>query len=253
MKKNIIIAIVYLTLLCTFSSCNKEAQNWDKKIKENIIGKWMSVKDNGTEILTNEREIQTYFTDGNCTVSISTSDIWLSKIEWKYSVENGKILRNTTNNSDIQALAVESIDNDKVVFSYIKSVLYPQLASETPKEYAKINIDYSSAILGLWEGVKFEGEETYGDANHRWEYRIDGTYTYYEKVGDDWQPSTDIMNAYFVDGKYLATMWKETENVTLREWWDIEVCNEIEMVWTSLRQREDGTRYTQKFILKKIN
>ena len=32
------------------------------------------------------------------------------------------------------------------------------------------------------------GDETYGDANHRIEYKADGTYTYYEKDGESWVP-----------------------------------------------------------------
>lgn len=37
----------------------------------------------------------------------------------------------------------------------------------------------------MWEGQKVIGSETYGNADHRIEYKADGSYDYYNKSGDD--------------------------------------------------------------------
>ena len=37
----------------------------------------------------------------------------------------------------------------------------------------------------MWEGQKVIESETYGNADHRIEYKADGSYDYYNKSGDD--------------------------------------------------------------------
>ena len=117
----------------------------------------------------------------------------------------------------------------------------------------EVTADYSQDIIGMWEGVEMTGDETYGDANHRIEYKADGTYTYYDKVGDSWVPSKNAGNEYNVDGDWLATRWQPTEGADYEyEWWDINEIKDGTMKWSALREKGDGTRYTTTFTWKKI-
>ena len=97
------------------------------------------------------------------------------------------------------------------------------------------------------------GDETYGDANHRIEYKADGTFTYYDKVGENWVPSENVDNEYNIDGDWLATRWRPTAGAGYEyEWWDINEIKDGTMKWSALREKEDGTRYTTTFTWKKV-
>ena len=96
------------------------------------------------------------------------------------------------------------------------------------------------------------GYETYGDANHRIEYKDDGTYTYYNKDGESWVPSENAGNEYNVDGDWLAMRWQPTENDDYEyEWWDIDEIKDGTMKWSALREKGDDTRFTTTFTWKK--
>jgi hypothetical protein len=132
---------------------------------------------------------------------------------------------------------------DKVVFSLDDTV-----------RYAKVNVDYSEAILGTWEGkvTSSEGSEYDDGELHRWEYKADGTYVYYVKDGDNWVPyATNTLNEYFVDGTLLCTRWIDNEKEN-REWWEIASIKDGVMKWKALRQKEDGSTYTATFEMKKV-
>ncbi len=82
------------------------------------------------------------------------------------------------------------------------------------------------------------------------EYKDDGTFVYYDKDGDDWIPSNDTLNEYFVDGNLLCTRWMENgaEN---REWWEISIDGN-KMNWSALREDEDGKTFTATFEMTKV-
>ena len=118
----------------------------------------------------------------------------------------------------------------------------------------KLNVDYREAVLGTWEGHVTNSEgSVYDDGEtHRWEYKADGTYVYYEKDGDDWVPyKGNTLNEYFVDGTLLCTRWIDND-VENREWWEIASIKDGVMKWTALRANEDGTTYTATFEMKKV-
>jgi hypothetical protein len=50
---------------------------------------------------------------------------------------------------------------------------------------------------------------------------------------------------YFVAGTLLATPWKNVDENELREWWEIDSIDGDQMVWTALRQKNDGTTVQQ--------
>lgn len=122
------------------------------------------------------------------------------------------------------------------------------------ERYVRVTNDYQEAILGMWEGKVTSDEDEHTDGElHRWEYRNNGTYGYYSKVGDAWTTGTDVRSEYFVDGTLLCTRWQKTaDSEELREWWEIESIKDGVMKWKALRMREDGTTYTATFEMTKV-
>ena len=121
-------------------------------------------------------------------------------------------------------------------------------------KYVKVNVDYSKDIIGLWECVEITGESTFDSPDHRWEYKDDGSYTYYSKDADgNWiADATNSGNEYYVDGDFLATRWTMNGKET-RESWDIEKCDDSEMIWSALRIGKNGKEFTTKVVLRRVS
>ena len=118
--------------------------------------------------------------------------------------------------------------------------------------FEKVDKDYSADIIGMWEGQVTSEQDTYGDGlQHRWEYKADGTYVYYVKDGENWVPSANTLNEYFVASKLLCMRWINADQEH-REWWEIESIENGVMKWTALRQNADGTTFTSTFEMKKV-
>ena len=99
------------------------------------------------------------------------------------------------------------------------------------------------------------GIETFNDANARLEFYGDGNYNYwYKNSNNEWEAVTNReYQNYFVDGKLLATRWKNIGETELREWWEVTSIKGNQMVWTALRQNEDGTTARQGMKWVKVN
>jgi len=109
---------------------------------------------------------------------------------------------------------------------------------ERTEVWAKVNVDYSQDILGLWEGHITSEQSKHDDGElHRWEYLADGTYKYYcLNEQHEWEEKESIFNDYFVDGYLLCTRWKNSEEEQEnREWWEIESINADSMKWIATR------------------
>ena len=109
-------------------------------------------------------------------------------------------------------------------------------------------------ILGTWEGKVTSAEDEHTDGElHRWEYKADGTYVYYDEGDAEWVAHDDALAEYFVDGTLLCTRWKKTaDSEELREWWEIESIEGGVMKWKALRQRENGSTYTATFQMTRV-
>lgn len=243
-----------LCLTFALSSCSK---NYDgpseSTIKSKIIGKWKSTYANGIEELTNEREIRSFYEDGTSTSSSTKFNDWLSKTYENFSVKDNIITIQRLIDNNIVEQTVSDIDDDSYSISRFRYLQHPEFTSKRTEVFKKIHVDYTDSIVGLWEGVDIEGDTTYGSIDHRWEYRADSTYTYYVMENGEWIPSENPFNEYNVDGDWLVSRWIQEEGGEMNyEWWDIEKCDSYEMIWNGLRQREDGTRFNTKFIMRRV-
>ena len=249
---------------CVFTSCKKDKVNTDLNLKEKIIGKWITTEWNEQPTPTNFKTSYTFVSSSKAYVSTSftmLSEIgtyWNDKLETDVVINGNKItLTNHPNEhvTVVEEMTVTAIDNSKFTakhkVNYIVdgNVLF---SNEDEVCYTKVTVDYRQAILGTWEGhCTSEGSVFDDGEEHRWEYKADGTYTYYVMDGDNWVPSDNSMNQYFVDGKLLCTRWVDN-GVENREWWEISI-NGNRMNWTALRQNDDGSTFTATFEMEKVN
>jgi len=260
--------VLAATLLCgagVFTACSSDDDNSDKtnNISEKIIGKWMVDELDGQKCPTNYKAVITFLSATKAYGSLSdiNSESWNNHASADVVIDGNKVTLTAYENEHIKHVTVTEIntitDKDMTLKSDWKAYLDgKEMINEVydNERYIRINNDYGQDIIGTWEGKVTSAEDEHTDGEmHRWEYKANGTYVYYNKSGDQWVNSNDALAEYFVDGTLLCTRWKQTQDSKeLREWWEIESIKDGVMKWTALRQREDGTTYTATFQMTKV-
>lgn len=260
MKGILKLAVYGIAAIAALSSCSKnEDVPSQKDIETKIIGKWEQTIKEGKEVLTNNRVIKTFYSNHTATESgsryIFGVYIWRNKAQFRYEVKGNELTSSFEEPSTKVFSKITSIDETELRSNLYKCITPEgkELSENSNATFQKVTADYSQDIIGMWEGVEMTGDETYGDANHRIEYKADGTYTYYDKVGDSWVPRIDAISEFNVDGDWLASRWQhKAGDVINYEWWDIDEIKDGTMKWSALREKGDGTRYTTTFTWKKI-
>ena len=232
-------------------------------LAENIIGKWMVDALNGQPCPTNLKAVITFLSATKAYGSLSDfySDSWNSHASADVVIDGNNVTLTAFENEHTKHVTVADIysitDKDMRLKSDWKAYTDGEMVINEVydnERYIRINKDFENDIIGTWEGKVTSAEDEHTDGElHRWEYKADGTYVYYNKVGDEWVNNNDVLAEYFVDGILLCTRWKQTaDSKELREWWEIESINDGVMKWTALRMRDDGTTYTATFQMTKV-
>ena len=260
--------VMAATLICgasVFTACSSNDDNpaqSDLNLSEKIIGKWMVEELDGEACPTNWKTVLTFVSPTKAYGSLSDffSMSWNVKVLADVTIDGNKVsvVSKDGNTSNVLDCTILSITEDEMLMSsdwnvYVDgtSVQHEVYGKE---RYARITSDFQNDILGTWEGKVTSAEDEHTDGElHRWEYKADGTYVYYNKEGAEWVANNDVLAEYFVDGTLLCTRWKKTaDSEELREWWEIESIKDGVMKWKALRQREDGTTYTATFEMTKV-
>lgn len=232
MKRLPSIAFILLAMALTLclSSCRHDGTTEDN-IAAKLEGKWKLSTIDGIEVDTNSKTVWTMDGTRISMIDPETVKSSLEMISFEYTVKDKDIIVKglEKGNSDCR-IRIDYIDNHMIVSTETHDGKQGQYVRQ------KVNKDYSKAILGLWEGREMTGIGTYGDQNHRWEYKADGSYIYYDRNDKgEWVFGQDAWNRYRVDGDMLCTCWKDEDGSINREWWDISECNESEMTWRAFR------------------
>ena len=236
----------------------------DLKVAEKILGKWMTADKDGNPAPTDEKSVFTFISTTKAIACASKNTYSDSHSRWsldrEYDVEiNGNYVKLTSHSDGsstmIKEFAITSINDAEFVCRYkhtsLRNGQITSAGSEQIRRYVKVPADFREAIVGTWEGHCTSAGSVFDDGQeHRWQYKADGTYVYYVKDGDDWVPSENTLNEYFVDGTLLCTRWVDNEQEN-REWWEINIDGD-KMNWTALRQKEDGSTFTATFEMKKV-
>lgn len=229
--------------------------------QEKILGKWISVEEDGVQNTTNKKGVYTLNEDGKGSFSTAFGDYaWHDGTDFNYKIDSNTISWTIFENDSLQISiqhTIESIDDKEMStitsMNFMKSGQVVKSIGPTPMRYSRVTVDYSTDILGIWQGKVTSKSSEFDDGEtHRWEYKNDGTYVYY--VQDDegnWTASANFVNDYFVDGQLLCTRWVE-DGEENREWWEIESIENGIMKWKALRNNPDGSTYTASFEMSKI-
>ena len=268
MKKNNIHTLLASVMLaataglmtaCTIHEDNPATPNGPSEsvIKENIIGKWKGVTQDGSELTTNDRTVLTFNVDGTRTVSKSYYDtdtesyILRNKQTGTYTIE-GSLLNSYLDEADLYDVVIYNID---AIGSNEMAMTMENFRPGRKFDYNRVTTDYAAEIVGVWEGVEMTGDETYGNAEARIVYEANGKFYYFSK-NDEGQWAINFKESdrkYIVDGDWLATSWKDENGNTNFECWDIDEIKGDVMKWSALREREDGTRFKTTFTWRKIS
>jgi hypothetical protein len=248
-----------------FTACTNEDNpaTPDLNVAEKIIGKWMYADTDGQPTLTNKKAIYTFVSDTKALMSASLNSHpeagtqWIDQLEADVVISGNKMT--LVNHPDKQTTMVEEFiitdindsefnANRKITITADGAVV---ISVEQVVRFTKVISDFRASIIGTWQGHCTSAGSVFDDGQeHRWQYNADGTYVYYVKDGDNWVPSENTLNEYFVDGTLLCTRWID-QGQENREWWEISIDGD-KMNWTALRQKEDGTTFTATFEMKKV-
>lgn len=252
-----------------FTSCKSDD---DKdpvidNLSEKIIGKWMFDEKNGELTPTNKKRVFTFVSPTKAYVSAAhgthagTILTGLEHLEADVAISGNKVtltMQLGERTTMVDELNITAIDDTKFTAKLKVTVTVNgtvERSSESNIRLTKVKADYSEAILGLWVCTGITGGETYNDPNARLEFLADGTYRYYrQEEGGQWKAvHSREYEDYFVDGTLVATCWKNQGEAEQREWWEIASINGDDMVWTALRQNDDGTTFQQEVRWKKVD
>ena len=257
--------LVFTMVLCgasIFTACSSDDDK-EKPLSEKLLGKWMISELEGQPCPTNLKAVITFVSATKAYGSLSDfySESWNNQTSADVVIKGNNVTLTALENEYTKHVTVTDIytitdkemtlKSDWTVYVNGAAVIHEAYDNE---RYVRITNDYEQDIIGTWEGKVTSQDDEHSDGElHRWEYKANGTYVYYNKSGDQWVNSNDALAEYFVDGTLLCTRWKKTQDSDeLREWWEIESIKDGKMKWTALRMREDGTTYTATFEMTKV-
>lgn len=262
--RKLFLAIAVAMMGILFAGCNKDVEP-DRGVAQKIIGKWITADSNGKALPTNEKVVFDFISTTEAYVSLSFKDETRKAAPWKNREKSAvEIFGNDvtlTQNSDGRTIVIElHIENISDAFLIAKRTLTIRKegglvrSEEDIVRCVKLDEDFSTKILGIWEGRMTSEKSAYDDGQeHRWEFKDDGTFVYFVRnEAGIWEPSEDTLNEYFVAGNLLCTRWEEN-GVENREWWEIATMNDKAMIWIALREEKDGSQYTAAFSMEKIS
>ena len=257
-------AAIFVCGASVFTSCSSDDKdNNIDNLAEKIVGKWMPAEVDGNPVLTDKKSVYTFVSATKAYMSVSINSqqgeatVWNDQKELDVAI-NGNTMT-LTNYSDEHTTMVEEFNitaidgseftaNHKITVKFDGNVV---LHNEGIIRFTKVTADYREGIVGTWQGHCTSAGSVFDDGQeHRWQYNADGTYVYYVKDGDNWVPSENTLNEYFVDGTLLCSRWID-QGQENREWWEITI-NGNKMNWTALRQKEDGSTFTATFEMTKV-
>ena len=229
-------------------------------VEKLIIGKWITSEIDGQPAPTNLKSIYDIVSNTQAFSSVSHTDNiapWKNRVERRVDIDGNTVTISTLpddGESAVHEFTITNINTEEFTANKKLTITDKDkepIVKESVVKFVKLYDDYNDDVIGIWEGhCTSEGSVFDDGQEHRWEYKDDGTFVYYVKDGDDWIPSNDTLNEYFVDGNLLCTRWMENgaEN---REWWEISIDGN-KMNWSALREDEDGKTFTATFEMTKV-
>ena len=230
-------------------------------LTQKLQGKWVLSESEEVPLPTDDKLVYTFLSATKAVSSCSREGVWSPKLEHSVEMDGNTVLLTSHPEEGvtlINRLYVGSITATEMDASWQRTVIRDGKVTEVSKpQYLtskKVEADFSQSILGLWEGQITSGQNPYDDGKkHRWEYKSNGTFVYYNQADGQWVPEGGSLSEYFVDGNLLCTRWKVSGNeAEYREWWEVKSLENGTMIWTALRKKADGSTYTESFEMTRV-
>ncbi len=230
-------------------------------LTQKLQGKWVLSESEEVPLPTDDKLVYTFLSATKAVSSCSREGVWSPKLEHSVEMDGNTVLLTSHPEEGvtlINRLYVGSITATEMDASWQRTVIRDGKVTEVSKpQYLtskKVEADFSQSILGLWEGQITSGQNPYDDGKkHRWEYKSNGTFVYYNQADGQWVPEGGSLSEYYVDGNLLCTRWKVPGNeAEYREWWEIKSLENGTMIWTAFRKKADGSTQTESFTLTKV-
>lgn len=267
------IAYLVIALMMSISLVGCEKENTqvepDRDVANKIIGKWIIAESDGKAMPTNEKVVLDFVSATEAYESLSFPETTNGRTPWSVRddvdvdiVGNDIIL---THNPEPGTTVVVNIHVNAITGTTLigkRNITVRKdgglvRSEERMIRCEKLDMDYSTKILGLWEGKMTSEQSAFDDGQeHRWEFKDDGSFVFYIKNDKGiWEAKDDEYAEYFVAGNLLCTRWKNAGegSVENREWWEIATAGNKSMVWTALREDEQGNSYVASFAMSKVN
>ena len=263
---NWVLAAILICGTSVFTACRDNNDNpIDPSIDnlaEKVLGKWISVEEGGVLHCTNKKGVVTFGENGKGLFSSAFGDLgWHHNTPFDYIVTDNTLAWSVQESPfmqiNIKHTVTDITNKEMKTVTELKFNAGGQIVNTVgpvPMRYERVTVDYTTDILGVWEGkVTSETSEFDDGEMHHWEYRADGTYVYYSQdENGNWTSNPDqTVSDYFIDGPLLCTHWV-IDGQEYSEWWEVESIKDGVMKWTALREKEDGTTYTASFEMKKV-
>ena len=263
--------VIALMMSISLVGCEKENTQVepDRDVANKIIGKWIIAESDSKVLPTNEKVVLDFVSATEAYESLSFTETTNGGTPWSVRddvdvdiVGNDIIL---THNPEPGTTVVVNIHVNAITGTTLIGKRNITLrkdgglvrSEESMIRCKKLDMDYSTKILGLWEGKMTSEQSAFDDGQeHRWEFKDDGSFVFYIKNDKGiWEAKDDEYAEYFVAGNLLCTRWKNTGegSVENREWWEIATAGDKSMVWTALRENADGSQYTAAFSMEKVS
>lgn len=260
--RNTFLIILALAAM-VFVSCDKT----NERLAEQLAGKWMVTGTDGKPAPTDVKAVINFLSATKAARSMSGAGYEEVIDNWQYEKPcdvtiTGKTVTLTDNPAKEVTVTVDmtvSRITDQEFAADCKRVVtiggIKMEPTTSSLQFSRVSKDYSQDILGTWEGrvSSSEGSEHDDGELHRWEYRSDGSYSYYRQdEKGNWVDDVNVHSEYFCDGTLLCTRWMNPGQPEMRESWEIDSIENGVMKWKALRTREDKTTYTATFQMTKV-
>ncbi len=245
-----LLAVVYICVGCEDASVDAAVEN--AITKSDLVGVWVIKMKDGVELETNSCFVCRYNADDtedylSITVAEDGSSLYTFKEGVSYVVKDGAIYL-VSESDDIHLEGTigqgELLGESGDILSYRELKVVEggyDLSNLSSYKGIRSEVDYSSDIIGLWQGVVTPDSEVAVPYDTiRCEYLRTGVFRFYTQGEDnEWIEDASNNGLYYTMGDMLATEWTESDGTTSAEGWEIEIVGEA-MTWRATRS--DGAQ-----------
>ncbi|MDL2227372.1 hypothetical protein LJC25_03605 [Bacteroidales bacterium OttesenSCG-928-K03] len=240
MKRNITILTLIITTTL-FYSCNKFSS-----YPEDIIGTWISVEQDGKEILTDNNFILT-FNSPNIEIYADHKDVengtkWVVNNPGTFRLEENILFEEgiDENGKSYTYKSRINIDGDLMKFEVMEFIL-----GGVDQNYSldftvkRIKDDYKSQFIGLWKG-----KESTSENDKYWDFFEDGTYDYYyfDPETQSYVNNEDNKGEYFLYGDFMVSNYIGKDDKLTYECCFFTITGNT-MKWVSKRENDITATY----------